>query len=110
ATSAGEVAKSKALLMVKLFQRRWFGGRFRPEVERYMISLLVSAITAQEAGTPLTKKAAVAAMGVEDVKTARKYVQLAEREGLLEASPSPDDKRKELLYPTPRLWELLHKE
>ena len=95
------------LFFWRLVTRRWFDDKLTADEQRYMIPLLVGACLAEEQGAPFSKKTAATVMGAEDLKTARKYTKLAEEKGLLVAGPSADDRRKELLHPTPLLWELL---
>jgi tetratricopeptide (TPR) repeat protein len=103
-------APSDAERLLKLVQHRWFGARFPQDGELAVARLVLGVYTASSRGELVHKKAAAAVMGVEDVRTARKYVALAEEEGLLTATPAPDDKRKEILQPTAALRRLVQQE
>jgi hypothetical protein len=59
---------------------------------------------------PLSKKEAWQFVGVRDVKTARTYVANAIELGLLKAVRSTEDRRVELLYPSPRLNKMMKDE
>ena len=106
---AGTAAESPEALLA-LAEHQWFGGIFSGEDELAVVRLLLRAYRANAAGQPIHKKAAAAALGVEDLRTARKYVDLVERHGLLTAIPDEKDKRKALLVPTERLRELVARE
>jgi hypothetical protein len=75
----------------------------KPLPDIFMSRLLMSVYARSLQGDPLHKKAAISEMGVQDVKTGRKYLKLARRLGLIDERKSPLDRRKELLYPTSRL-------
>ncbi|HEX2841384.1 hypothetical protein [Hyphomicrobium sp.] len=96
--------------VLSLLQRQWFDGRFKREEAVYLVPLLLSAYVAADEGNPINKKTASAAMGADDIKTARKYVVLAEKQGLLRSAPDEHDRRRELLYPTDALKQLLRLE
>lgn len=109
ANTAGPTAE-EADRLLSLAEHQWFGGLFSGEGELAVVRLLLRAYQANTQGQPIHKKAAAAALGVEDVRTARKYVDLVERHGLLSAVADAKDKRKELLVPTARLTELIARE
>lgn len=76
-----------------------------------MAMLLMKIYLAEKDGKPLHKKAAWREMGVEDIKTGRKYIARAEEKGLLKVVRSKEDRRMELLLPTEKLqrqmdWEI----
>ena len=70
-----------------------------PTPDRPMSLLLVSVYSFFKSGVPLHKKAAWREMGVEDIKTGRKYIVRAEELGLIESKRSTEDRRMELLFP-----------
>ena len=105
----GELSRGVARVL-KFLNRRWFDGRFAAHEDLYMARLLFAVFDKHRAGEPLNKKAAADAMGAEDIKTARKYVALAEQEGFIIAVRDANDKRKERLSPTPLLERLLEEE
>jgi hypothetical protein len=99
------------LVARKFMNQKWFDydGKW-PTQDRFMTLLLLNVYLSSRADKPLHKKAAWKTMGVEDIKTGRKYIAEAERFGLIEAVQSSEDKRKELLRPTARLSALMERE
>ncbi|MEA2889564.1 MAG: hypothetical protein QOI05_357 [Bradyrhizobium sp.] len=87
---------------VGLMTREWF-QLFVPAPDRVMSLLLLSVYSSFLAGRPLHKKAATREMGLSEIKSGRKYIALAEAHGFVKVIASPDDHRKELLYPSDRL-------
>jgi hypothetical protein len=93
-----------------LMKRHWFAGLIEPPVDQHMAILLVAVYALLKRREPLHKKIAWTLIGVNDVKTGRKYIARAEKLGLIEVVRSPVDRRKELLYPTSRLEGIIVKE
>lgn len=96
--------------LLRILRRKWFERLFRPEEAKYVVPLLLEVYLAAELGEPLSKKTAMAAMGADDIKTARKYISMAERDGYLTASRAPEDRRRELLHPSDLLRDLIEAE
>lgn len=75
-----------------------------------MAALLLRVYFFAEQGDPVSKKDAWKAIGIEDARTGRKYLSAAIGDGLLLATRSQHDKRKELLLPTKRLNDIIKDE
>lgn len=86
----------------------WFGGLFPDKSDNLYIPLLM--LTAYKR-TPhlLSMKEAAAAMGVSHSRPLHRYVDRAIAQGFFEKTDSPD-KRKVLLKPTEKLFELCREE
>ena len=98
-----------ALKAIHLMNREWFPMLTVPAPDRFLSLLLLSTYAYFKAGSPLHKKAAWKQMGLETIKTGRKYIAEAERLGLIKIIPSKDDRRRELLYPTDALIDVAGK-
>src|SRR5258708_39100355 len=89
----------------------WFQNEIDPPADRYMVRLLL-AVYLRHASLkpPMPKKDAWQVTGVADIKTARKYIQIAEANGLIESVQSDEDKRLELLALTKKGIKLVREE
>jgi hypothetical protein len=85
----------------------WFTDSNVPVHDVHMLRLLLSIYVKDKQRAHLSKKEAWQAMGVADIKTARKYIAKAEQAGLIETFRSGIDKRRELLRPLPELERLI---
>jgi DNA-binding MarR family transcriptional regulator len=94
-----------AVEAVRLMSYVWFGTR-AAAADRYMSALLMNVYAFSMIGKPLSKKGAWRQMGVQDIKTGRKYISGALKMGLIESVQSTEDQRMDLLYPTDRLRKL----
>lgn len=88
---------------------RWF-PQIEPPPDSHMTALLINVYTFSKVGEPLHKKAAWKKMGLEDIKTGRKYITHAIKLGLIESRRSSEDKRRELLLPTESLKNAVEQE
>jgi hypothetical protein len=95
---------------MRMLRRRWFASLPDPPADRFLTLLLLDVYCSFIAGVPLNKKSAWTAMGVEDIKTGRKYITRAQELGLIAVHRSDKDKRKELLCPTDYLKLLIEVE
>jgi hypothetical protein len=95
---------------LRFLKRRWFYGLIEPTPDQYMAALLISVYHTANFGRPINRKGASIEMGVDDLKTARKYMKRAEELGLIVIQQSPTDKRMELLSPTAKLNAVARKE
>src|ERR1700684_3584375 len=93
-----------------LMRRRWFADVLHPQVDHHMATLLIATYAYLKRREPLHKNIVWDVIGVRDTKTARKYIAQAEKLGLIKIEPSPTDRRKELLFPTARLEEIIAEE
>lgn len=92
------------LTAVVVVADRWF--RAPPNEtppDRFMNLLLMHVYLFSMLGQPLGKKDAWRRMALGDIKTGRKYIARAHRQGFIEVYKSPNDRRVELLYPSAEL-------
>lgn len=92
-----------------LIERHWFAA-ILPKSDSQLARLVLRIYLAAAEGKPLHKKAAWNALGIQDVKTGRRYLAMAEDLGLIQFERSPDDQRRELLYPTQKLQQAIELE
>lgn len=95
---------------VRWMGRSWFAHAINPAPDRFMALLLMSVYAFDGEKRPLHKKAAWKIMGVQEVKTGRKYISAAQEAGFIEVRQSAEDKRKELLFPTEQLKSIVEAE
>jgi hypothetical protein len=93
----------------KLMTRRWL-ATLEPPPDRVMGVLLMHVVISAEQGCPMNKKDAWKSLGIEDVRTGRKYITRAQQLGFLEVTRSDKDRRKELLLPSPLLRRAMEQE
>jgi hypothetical protein len=91
----------------RLMGRVSFKAQLDPAPDHFMSLLLYSVYIAFKNGNPLYIKRAWIEMGVTDIKTGRKYIERAKELGLIGIARSDQDKRRELLFPTDRLQEMM---
>lgn len=80
-----------------------FRGYIEPAPDPTMTRLLLGVYIFHLASRPLEKKRAGELSGAQDVKTGRKYIVLAEDQGLISVRTAEWDKRLDLLTPTKKL-------
>ncbi len=107
-TGEEEVLRSVACIY-RIMSHDWFAGMFHG-LGKYHMPLLLIGVYMHANAKPLNKKMVASFIGVEDVKTARKYVSLGMEMGLIEVRRSPTDGRKELLFPTAKLRQFISEE
>jgi DNA-binding MarR family transcriptional regulator len=96
---------------LRFLKRRWFYGLIEPTPDNHMAALLISVYHSTTfVNRPINRKGVWLEMGVQDLKTARKYMKRAEDLGLVIIEQSPTDGRMELLHPTAKLKALARKE
>lgn len=110
--SGHEVAFSPgaAEQFLNILGRRWIGSGLPADVDWAITKLVLTAYIADRSGQPLVKGGAPAALGVEDARTARKYIALAEAQGLVVSRRSPVDARNDIIVPSDTAIRLLHQE
>jgi hypothetical protein len=97
-------------------QRKWFAeenpylATLDPRPDHAMTVLLLRTYEAFRSGKPLHKSAAWSHTSMGDIKTGRKYIAQAERLGLIKIERSNEDRRKELIQPTPILIKAVERE
>lgn len=97
-------------------QRKWFAeenpylATLDPRPDHAMTVLLLRTYEAFRSGKPLHKTAAWSDISMGDIKTGRKYIARAEQLGLIKIERSSEDRRKELIQPTPILVRAVERE
>ncbi len=98
-----------ALVLAKhalsVMERHWFAPT-SPKRDQTMTRLLMNVYLCAHEGQPIHIKTAGQRLGVEDIKTARKYIFKAIELGLIRKERDKPDRRRFLLLPT----ELLNEE
>jgi hypothetical protein len=98
-----------AILAMHILSRDWVLPLTFPAPDRFMSKLILAVYSCALAGKPLTKRAAWRQTGLEDIKTARKYIAEAQEERWIKVVPSPEDRRRELLIPSEKLrWHVAY--
>ncbi|HEV8695342.1 MAG TPA: hypothetical protein VGQ93_14340 [Lysobacter sp.] len=97
---------------LEFMHRLWFAGRFRGDANRYLPPLLVSTYLWSKVGRPMSITEAFDAMQVAHGATAKRYIDMAEQEGLIRKSEDKagGDSRRTLLLPTPKLEAEIRRE
>jgi hypothetical protein len=95
--------RTKAQVLHELLTREWFGASMKPAPDRVLSLLMIKVYMCAQHGVPLSKKDAWQSIGIEDVRTGRKYISRAEQLGLLKVTRSKKDRRRELLLPSESL-------
>jgi DNA-binding MarR family transcriptional regulator len=90
---------------LEFMHRLWFAGRFRGDANHYLPPLLVSTYLWSKVGRPMSITEAFDAMQVAHGATAKRYIDMAEKEGLIKKGEDKagGDGRRTLLLPTPKL-------
>lgn len=94
----------------EFLERRWFGGMFEGEDQISVARLLIQAFSYYERGLLLTKTQARTGMRAVDARTARRYIELVEQQGLLTVNQSSIDQRVQYLCLTEKGHQLVKKE
>lgn len=98
-----------AILAMDTLSREWLLTATFPPPDRYMTMLILAVYSCDLAGKPLNKKAAWRQTGLDDIKTARRYIAEAQEERWIKVIQSPEDRRRELLIPTEKLrWHVVN--
>lgn len=102
-----ELADDKKIRLAKLVFTICRGGFLTQELrlppDPALVSLLLSVYIFSKSGSSLDKKRASALTGANDIKTARKYIRLAQDLRLIVVRKAGWDKRKDLLSPSAKL-------
>lgn len=97
-------------LTIDFLEHPWLHNLGVERLDRNLILLLFKVYFCAKRGDPLHKKAAWKSLGMQDIKTWRKYLSQALKLGLIEVMSSAVDRRKQLLYPSKRVVQVIERE